>query len=334
MAQTVEFADTLGKHTQFASGSTRVERIITDIPSFPGRFSGSGNSGGVIDCVNSVIHLIKNSLTEDGTATIGCTGIALDKFNSWLDGQSEYEVVPGSEFTTYKPLFRNTISNKHLWTRTSEWTYVRTIRKVGSSFTVSWSDYETAERVAMGGMSFPMPATRDDYETSAFRSGVHQGLLESGEYQKWLIKNQINYTERTVGSNSEIASVVEPGQVFQPGTIVAPTSFNLFLHVPKRLYPNNLLSSENIAHFQRAQVLLDVINEKFDFNQIMLQQQIYTTHSNIDDTILDPFAGAGSGVIAAWSTGRNYIGWESVKDRARTCQLVAQHLNDGPALGS
>lgn len=100
MAQTVEFADTLGKHTQFADGSIRVERIITDIPSFPGRFSGSGNSGGVIDCVNSVIHLIKNSLTEDGTATIGCTGIALDKFNSWLGSQSDYEVVPGSEFTT------------------------------------------------------------------------------------------------------------------------------------------------------------------------------------------------------------------------------------------
>lgn len=328
MAITIENIDTKGKHAQFASGSIKVDRIICDIPSFANRYPSAGGQGGVLDCVNSVIHLIKNSLSEDGTATISVTGDALDRFNAWLDNQSDFEAVPGSEFTTYTPLYRNGRTNKHFWTRTDNWAYARTIRKVGSSFTVNWSAWDGIEKVANGGVRFPMPASRDDYTTSSFRLGVHQGILESREYQNWLSENDIIFRERTLGNNLEVAGLVEPGDVFQPGTVIAPSDFAQFVHVPKRLYPSSQLNDVGVKTVQNTNVTMDVVNERFEKNDITLLQYIYTTHSNKGDTILDPFVGAGSAAIAASITQRNLIGWEDNFDRARSSQMVASYLTD------
>lgn len=328
MAITIENVDTKGKHAQFASGSTKVDRIICDIPSFANRFPSAGGQGGILDCVNSVIHLIKNSLSEDGTATISVTGDALTRFNAWLDNQSDFEVVPGSEFTTYSPLYKNNITNKQFWTRTANWAYVRTIRKVGSSFTVNWSAWDGIEKVSNGGNKFPMPASRDDITTSAFRLGVHQGILESREYQNWLSENDILFRERSVGDNMEVSGVVEPGHIFAGGTVIAPSDFAQFIHVPKRLYPSSQLSDVGVSIVQNTNVTIDVINERFETNDITLLQYIYTTHSNKGDLILDPFVGAGSAAIAASITQRSLLGWEDNYDRARTSQLVGAYLTD------
>jgi len=325
--QTAELADTLGKHVTFVDSGRKVDRIITDIPSFPNRWTGSGGAGMISDCVSSVIHLIKNSLSDDGTATISCTGDALTRFNAWFDNQSDFEVVPGSEFTTYKPIYRNRLTNKHFWTRTDDWTYVRTIRKVGSDYTVSWSNYTDVPNVAFGGAQFPMPDTRDDYTTSEFRYGVHQGILESREYQNWLGENGIQYNENPVGDNTAVSGVIDPGQIFQGGTVIAPSDFALFTHVPRRLYPNNLLNDRVCNAFYDSNQIKAIMDETYGVDHIMLLQYIYMTHCKQGDLILDPFAGTGSGLVAAKLAGVGYIGWEENFNRGRTAQLAGDYLS-------
>lgn len=324
---TVTLADTLGKHVTVSETGTQIDRIITDIPSFANRWSGSGGEGKVRDCVSSVIHLIKNSLKDTGTATISCTGFALERFNEWFDNQSDWEVVPGSEFTVYKPLYRNKLTNKHFWTRLDDWAYVRTIRKVGSDYSVSWSNWRGVNNVSDGGNQFPMPATRDDYTTSNFRLGVHQGILESREYQDWLSTNSVLFNENPVGEHHAVAGVIDPGQIFQDGFIIAPSDFALFTHVPKRLYPTEFLTSRNIETMSKSGQIKPIIEEQFGMNQIQLMHYIYKTHCNQGDWILDPFAGSGSSLVAARLCNMGYIGWEYDFNRGRTAQLAGEYLN-------
>ena len=327
LTQTVTLADTLGKHATLADAGTQVDRIITDIPSFADRWTGSGGAGQVRDCVSSVIHLIKNNLKDTGTATISVTGDALARFNEWFNNQSDWEEVPGSEFTVYKPLYRNRITNKHLWTRLDDWTYVRTIRKVGSDYTVSWSNWPGVKRVSQGGDEFPMPASRDDYTTSNFRLGVHQGILESREYQNWLAENSIQYNENPVGDNTAVAGVIDPGQIFDDGWVVAPSDYALFTHVPKRLYPIDGLNEAITSTFNSNKYTKPIVQEKYGVNQIQLLHYIYKTHCNQGDIILDPFAGSGSGVLAAKVSNNQYYGWEIDFNRGRTAQLAGVQMS-------
>ena len=324
--RSIELANTLGKHVTLADSGLEVDRIICDIPSFADRWTGSGGAGTILDCVNSVIHLIKSNLSEDGTATVSLTGDALDRFDLWLAGQSDFEVVPGSEFTVYKPLYRDKRYNKHLWTRTDNWAYAKTIRRVGSNYTVSWSKWLGIENVHNGGNQFPMPASRDDYTTSAFRLGVHQGILESREYQNWLAENNIAYNEAPVSEgndNMTIQGVVDPGEIMQDGWIIAPSDFALFTHVPKRLYPMDNLTSNLISEFQNNEHTKRIVEETYDVNQIQLMNYIYTTHCGTGDIILDPFCSTGSGLLASVITNNSYIGWEENFDRGRTAQLAS-----------
>ena len=328
LTTTVTLADTLGKHATVAEAGLQVDRIITDIPSFPNRWTGSGGAGRVNDCVSSVIHLIKNNLKDTGTATISVTGDALTRFNDWFDNQSDWEEVPGSEFTVYKPVYRNRLTNKHFWTREDDWTYVRTIRKVGSDYTVSWSNWPGIKAVSQGGDQFPMPDTRDDYTTSAFRLGIHQGILESREYQNWLAENSIQYNEHPLGDNTVVAGVIDPGQIFEQGWVIAPSDFALFTHVPKRLYPIDALTPTMCDYLNSHTRTKPIVNETFGVNQIQLLHYIYKTHCNQGDWILDPFAGAGSGVIAAHLSNMGYIGWEYDFNRGRTAQLAGTHMSN------
>ena len=97
MSNYVVYADDIrGKHITFREDGVSVQRLIADIPSFAGRYPGTLTYTAMIDCVNAVIDLMKNCVTD--TATISVTGDAQVKFDTWLasDDNTEWELIPKS----------------------------------------------------------------------------------------------------------------------------------------------------------------------------------------------------------------------------------------------
>ena len=50
----------------------------------------------------------KNCLTDDGTVTVSCTGIAQEKWDDWFasEGNTIFELVPDSTWTMFRPYLR------------------------------------------------------------------------------------------------------------------------------------------------------------------------------------------------------------------------------------
>ena len=191
--------DILAEQNRFIAEGVKFDRIIADIPSFANRWPGAGGQGKIRDLVSSVIHMSKNCLTDDGTITVSCTGIAQEKWDEWFasEGNTIFELVPDSTWTMFRPYLRQQEHNKHYWGRRDDWTFVRTYRKIGSSYTINrgaWTG-EQEERHPNSFKSFPMPQTMNDVDVSAFRAPYHKGLYESKEMQKWLRKYELTYEE-------------------------------------------------------------------------------------------------------------------------------------------
>ena len=310
--------DSKGKHVNFRENGVSFDRLICDIPSFEGRYPGTATKGEMMDGVNSVIDLMKNCITK--TATISVTGEAQEKFDAWLASQSDWEMIPNSEWCMFQPYYRNATTNKHFWGRKDEWTYVRSFRKVGSDVLIAWSNFQGVPFVSGAGENFPMPAARADIEISAFRLPVHKGADESKEHQKWLQKHGIEYTETYIEGRhgDKITAVSDPGRIFNGGSIIAPSDFNLYKHIPHRLYNQGNINGGVIEQFDNpAHVGLTKI-QGTDHVGVPFYNFLLQTHSKPGDRILDPFCGTGAMGVAARLLGRNFVGVEFNADSKRS----------------
>ena len=329
MSNYVIYADDIrGKHITFREDGVSVQRLIADIPSFAGRYPGTLTYTAMIDCVNAVIDLMKNCVTD--TATISVTGEAQVKFDTWIasDDNTEWELVPNSEFTTFKPYYSNIQTNKHFWGRRDQWTYVRTYRKIGSDHLVPWSRYDGVDYVIGGGNQFVMPESRADIEVSAFRLPVHKGADESKEAQKWLQKNDIKYSETYSEDRArdQITAVSDPGRILDDGIVIAPSDFQLYMHIPSRLYNQGYLQGQQINEFSQPgnEGLRNLVTS--DCYGVPFYNWLVQSFSDVGDTILDPFCGSGASAVASIVNRRGFIGVEYNADRARNAQLACQEI--------
>jgi hypothetical protein len=181
-----------------------------------------------------------------------------------------------------------------------------------------------------GGENFPMPAARADIEISAFRLPVHKGADETKEHQKWLQKHEIDYTETFIEGRhgDKITSVSEPGRIFNKGSVIAPSDYDLYKHIPNRIYNQGNITSGVIEQFGNpAHVGLTKIQNK-DHVGIPFYNFLLQTHSAKGDTVLDPFCGTGAMGVAALLLGRDFIGVEYNGDRARGAQLAIEEMDN------
>ena len=91
--------DWMAHHTKMIAEGQKFDRIITDIPSFLNRWVGSNGPiglGQINDLVSATIVMAEQGLSEDGTMTISCTGVAQERFDVWFNQQSDWELVPNS----------------------------------------------------------------------------------------------------------------------------------------------------------------------------------------------------------------------------------------------
>ena len=331
MSNYVIYADDIrGKHITFREDGVSVQRLIADIPSFAGRYPGTLTYTAMIDCVNSVIDLMKNCVSE--TATISVTGEAQVKFDAWIDSEenTQWELVPNSEFATFKPIYRNVQTNKQFWGRRDEWTYVRTYRKIGSDYLVPWSNFSGVQGVIEGGEGYPMPASRADITISAFRLPVHKGADESKEAQKWLQKNNIQYSETYSEDRArdQVTAVSDPGRILPAGHIIAPSDFDLYLHIPARLYNQGRIAGRQVMQFSKSgNVGLNNLLGEGTY-RVPFYNWLVQTFSEEGDTILDPFCGNGSSAVASIINKRGFIGVEYNADRARNAQLACEEIDE------
>ena len=330
MSNHIIYADDIkGKHVTFRESGMAFDRLIADIPSFEGRYPGTQTKGQMIDAVNSIIDLMTHCVTK--TATISVTGDAQARFDEWLEGQSVWEVMPNSEWCMFEPYYRNASTNKHFWGGRDEWTYVRTFRKVGSDALIPWSRFNGVNFVDQGGENFPMPAARADIEISAFRLPIHKGADESKEHQKWLQKHNINYVETYVEGRvgDKITAVDEPGRIFSKGSVIAPSDYALYKHIPNRLYNQGNLTSEVIRQFNNSSNIgLRELQKQSDHVGVPFYNFLVQTHSNSGDVILDPFCGAGAMGVAAILNKRRFVGVEYNADRARSAELALEEITN------
>ena len=115
MAGKVYVGDWLAHHNKMIGEGQKFDRIITDIPSFLNRWPGALGLGTINDLVSATIVAAQQALTEDGTMTISCTGVAQERFDLWFENQSEWELVPNSTWAMFRPYIRTISPNKQFW---------------------------------------------------------------------------------------------------------------------------------------------------------------------------------------------------------------------------
>lgn len=335
MAGIIYSGDWLQHHTKMISEGFKVDRIITDIPSFDGRWNGANGTQGVgtiRDLVSATIRAGEKMIDNaDGTMTLSCTGIAQEKLNEWLAQQDVWELMPNSTWAMFRPYMRKASSNEHFWGRRDDWTFVQTFRKKGSSVTLNLDNWPGSTEHNNAFDLFPMPKSMNDVELSAFRSPFHKGEHDAKERQKWLAKKGITYEEVELSDRGGLKVVGQLGSDahFIDGYVVQfSTDPADWYHIPKRIG-------------QMMSLGLDTqIKEMFENNRhkgcrqlsggnhkhVMLSMWMLATHTNKGDKVLDPFCGFGSMGAACAIMERDFVGVEMNKTRKDIAQNAFDEL--------
>ena len=335
MAGIIYSGDWLQHHTKMISEGFKVDRIITDIPSFDGRWNGANGVQGlgtIRDLVSATIRAGEKMIDNpDGTMTLSCTGIAQEKLNEWLAQQDVWELMPNSTWAMFRPYMRKATTNEHFWGRRDDWTFVQTFRKVGSSVTLNKDAWPGSSEHNNAFDLFPMPNSMNDVEVSAFRSPYHKGEHDAKERQKWLAKKGISYEEVELSDRGGLKVVGQLGADahFTDGYIVQfSTDPADWYHITKRVT-------------QLVSLGLDTqIQEMFENNRhkgcrqlaggnhkhVMLSMWMLATHTNKGDKVLDPFCGFGSMGAACAIMERDFVGVEMNKTRKDIAQNAFDEL--------
>jgi len=329
MAANIYAGDWMAHHTKMLSEGMKFDRIITDIPSFLNRWPGALGLGTIQDLVSATIVMAEQGLTDDGTMTISCTGVAQERFDVWFNQQSEWELVPNSTWAMFRPYMRKVSENKHFWGRRDDWTFVRSYRKVGSSYTINPAGWPGSNRHVNNFDNFPMPSSMNDVEVSAFRSPYHKGETQAKEKQKWLGKMGISYEEREHSNGQKIVTALGSDAHFTEGYIVQLSSDpSDWVHLPKRVGQHGeYFTSEVIGKFN-DNTLKGVRNlQGGNHKHVMLSAWIIETHTQPGDHVLDPFCGFGGTGAACKVLGRNFTGVEYNNTRANIAGAAGTELN-------
>ena len=297
MAGIIYSGDWLQHHTKMISEGFKVDRIITDIPSFDGRWNGANGVQGIgtiRDLVSATVRAGEKMIDNpDGTMTISCTGIAQEKLNEWLAQQSVWELMPDSTWAMFRPYMRKASTNEHFWGRRDDWTYVQTFRKVGSPF--------------------------------------HKGEHDAKERQKWLGKKGISYEEVELSDRGGLKVVGQLGSDahFTDGYVVQfstdPADWH---HITKRI-------TQLVSLGLDTQIKEMFEGNKFrgcrqlaggNHKHVMLSMWMIATHTNAGEKVLDPFCGMGSTGAACAIMGRDFVGVEMNKTRKDIAQNAFDEL--------
>ena len=136
----------------------------------------------------------------------------------------------------FRPYIRTISPNKQFWGRRDDWTYVRSYRKVGSSYTINPAGWPGSDMHRNNFDNYPMPTSMNNVELSAFRAPYHKGEHDSKEKQKWLSKNGITYEQQDRDDGLQVVSALGAGACFVEGYIVQlSTDRNDWYHIPKRI---------------------------------------------------------------------------------------------------
>jgi len=348
MSGVVYSGDWLQHHNKMIESGFEVDRIIADIPSFPGRWRGANGIQGlgtIRDLVSATCRAAEKMIVNDGTFTVSCTGIAQEKLNEWVASDAfaaNWELMPDSTWAMFRPYIRKVSTNKHFWGRRDDWTFVQTFRKKGSSATLNRTDVkaltgaDTKEGWPMGIFdhrqafsNFNYPSSMNDVEVSAFRAPYHKGEHEAKEKQKCLGKNGITYEEVQTPSGLKVVAQLGSDAHFTDGYVVQfGTDPKNWYHLPKRITELAFLGLDGkIADMfyhnkYKGCATLAGGNHK----HVMLSMFILSTHTKEGDRVLDPFCGFGSMGAACAITGRDFIGVEMNKTRKDIAQNAYDEL--------
>ena len=331
MGHKVYAGDWMAHHTKMIQEGQKFDRIIADIPSFLNRWSGSQGPiglGQINDLVSATIVMAEQGLSEDGTMTISCTGVAQERFDVWFNQQSDWELVPNSTWAMFRPYMRKVSENKHFWGRRDDWTFVRSYRKVGSSYTINPAGWPGSTRHVNNFDNFPMPTSMNDVELSAFRAPYHKGEHEAKEKQKWLSKMGITYEEIEHSNGTKVVTAIGSDAHFTEGYIVQLSSDPAdWVHIPKRVGQHgDYFTNEIIGKFN-DNTLKGVRNlQGGNHKHVMLSSWILHTHTNEGDRVLDPFCGFGSMGAACAIMKRDFTGVEMNPTRANIAQNAYDEL--------
>ena len=329
--------DILAQISHFREGNEVFDRIIADVPSFIDRWPGTLGLGKMRDVVSACAEIAKNNLSDDGTITISATGVAAERWDEWMEaeGNTIFELVPNSTWTFYRPygfVSRGNREIKFFAGRRDDWSYVRTYRKIGSSYTINRDAWPRYTHVPNQFADFPFPDSMNDVEISAFRAPVHHGLNEAKEFQKWMIKNNITWSSTFREDGVEVVTGLDdPGHTCGGYWIQFSPDPADWYHVPKTIYTHDGEGSgfdfTTVRKFDdNTRPGLQNIRGGANHNYVMLASWIVQTHTNVGDRILDPFCGRGSLVAASIINGRDIVGVEYNPERAANAKRVIKDL--------
>lgn len=325
-----------------AQNPRKFDRIIFDAPSFLNRWGAAEGLGNIRDITSAVCHIADNYMSDGGTFTYSGTGVAREKFNEWVAAkEGEWEEVPDSEWAMFRPTVHIEETGKQYWHRRDDWTHVTTMRKVGSDFTIRKDRWPEVRNYTKAFANYPWPSSMGDVAMSAFRSPVHVGINEAKEYQKWLLKNNIEFREYTRDDGVEM---VDPTSVAHPakltgGYIVqfadAVDNPSNSIHIPKRIVSfqdvNNaegkvsLSDADKLKFYDATRKGMGVMSEAGHHRHFMLSMWLMATHTDKNDRVLVPCCGVGGNMLAGMMLGRSMTGVERNPGRVEVCK---QALND------
>ena len=321
----------------FGENEEVFDHIIAEVPSFVGRWGGAQGLGKIRDCVSACADIAKNHLSADGRITISATGVAQERWDQWMEaeGNTIFELVPDSTWAMFRPTAFKSLGNRrteHFWHRRDDWTFVRTYRKIGSSYTINREAWPEFRHVRNQFADFPFPESMNDVEMSAFRAPVHKGLNEAKELQKWLLKKGIQWSSVYRDDGVEIVNQLEDPGHFSGGYIVQfSTDPADWYHIPKTIYntvgTNINFNNETLDKFDDMTRPGLKNLRSGNHRHVMLSSWMVATHTNVGDKILDPFCSWGSTVAAAIINERDIVGVEVNDGRAHNAKRVIQDLS-------
>ena len=329
MAANIYAGDWMVHHTKMLGEGQKWDRIVADIPSFLNRWPGAVGLGTINDLVSATIVAGEQGLKDGGTMTISATGVAQERFDLWLEGQSEWELVPNSTWAMFRPYMRKISENKHFWGRRDDWTFVRTYRRKGSSYTINPAGWPGSKEHNNNFDHFPMPSSMNDVEVSAFRSPYHKGEHESKEKQKWLSKMGISFEEDERASDGlKIVSALGADACFTDGYVVQLSTDPVdWVHIPKRVGQHgDYFTTEVVGKFFDSSLKGLRNLQGGNHKHVMLSAWILATHTNEGDHVLDPFCGFGSMGVACQVMKREFTGVELNRTRAEIAQNAYDEL--------